>query len=195
MEPSGGRWPSRQEANQLLFEFTQSDALRKHGRAVEEAMRAYAGKFGETDPAEIEKWGIVGLLHDFDYEQNPTEDTHLHVGGGILRERGYAEELVLTIQSHADYMKIPRDTPMKKAIYACDELVGFIGACVKVRPSKKIADLPVASVVKRLKDKAFARSVDRSYVYGGAEALGLPLEDHIAFVIEALKPIAEEIGL
>jgi len=117
------------------------------------------------------------------------------VGGGILRERGYAEELVLTIQSHADYMKIPRDTSMKKAIYACDELVGFIGACVKVRPSKKIADLPVASVVKRLKDKAFARSVDRSYVYGGAQALGLPLEDHIAFVIEALKPIAEEIGL
>jgi len=195
MKPPGERWPSREEAGQLLFEFTKSDALRRHGRAVEEAMRAYAGKFGETDPIEIEKWGIVGLLHDFDYEQNPTEDAHLHVGGRILRERGYAEELVLTIQSHADYMKIPRDTPMKKAIYACDELVGFIGACVKVRPSKKIADLPVASVVKRLKDKAFARSVDRSYVYGGAEALGLPLEAHIAFVIEALKPIAEEIGL
>ena len=195
MQAPGGRWPSREEAAQLLFEFTKSDALRKHGRAVEEAMRAYARKFGVTNPAEIERWGIVGLLHDFDYEQNPTEDTHLHVGGGILRERGYAEELVQTIQSHADYMKIPRDTPMKKAIYACDELVGFIGACVKVRPSKKIADLPAASVVKRLKDKAFARSVDRSYVYGGAEALGLPLEDHIAFVIEALKPIADEIGL
>jgi predicted hydrolase (HD superfamily) len=189
------RWPTRAEAEDLLFEFTKSEALRRHGRAVEESMGAYARKFGVTDPAEIERWGIVGLLHDFDYEQNPTEDTHLHVGGRILRERGYAEELVLTIQSHADYMKIPRDTPMKKAIYACDELVGFIGACVKVRPSKKIDDLPVASVVKRLKDKAFARSVDRSYVYGGAEALGLPLEDHIAFVIEALKPIAEEIGL
>ena len=189
------RWPTRAEAEDLLFEFTKSEALRRHGRAVEESMRAYARKFGVTEPAEIERWGIVGLLHDFDYEQNPTEGTHLHVGGGILRERGYAEELVLTIQSHADYMKIPRDTSMKKAIYACDELVGFIGACVKVRPSKKIADLPVASVVKRLKDKAFARSVDRSYVYGGAQALGLPLEDHIAFVIEALKPIAEEIGL
>jgi predicted hydrolase (HD superfamily) len=188
-------WPTRAEAEHLLFEFTKSEALRRHGRAVEESMRAYARKFGVTDPAEIERWGIVGLLHDFDYEQNPTEDTHLHVGGGILRERGYAEELVLTIQSHADYMKIPRDTQMKKAIYACDELVGFIGACVKVRPSKKIADLPVASVVKRLKDKAFARSIDRSYVYGGAQALGLPLEDHVAFVIEALKPIAEEIGL
>ena len=158
-------------------------------------MRAYARKFGVTDPVEIERWGIVGLLHDFDYEQNPTEDTHLHVGGRILRERGYGEELVLTIQSHADYMKIPRDTPVKKAIYACDELVGFIGACVKVRPTKKVADLPPTSVVKRLKDKAFARSVDRSYVYGGAEALGVGLEEHISFVIEALKPIADEIGL
>lgn len=190
MEESTGRWPTRAEAESLLFEFTQSDALRKHGRAVEEAMRAYARRLGQTDPAEIEKWGIVGLLHDFDYEQNPTEDTHLHVGGRILRERGYAEDLVSTIQSHADYMKIPRDTPIKKAIYACDELVGFIGACVKVRPTKSIADLPATSVLKRLKDKAFARSVDRSYVYGGAEALGVPLEDHIAFLIEALRPIS-----
>jgi putative nucleotidyltransferase with HDIG domain len=188
-------WPTRAEAEALLFEFTKSEALRRHGRAVEEAMRAYASKFGVTDPIEIERWGIVGLLHDFDYEQNPTEDTHLHVGGRILRERGYPEELVLTIESHADYMKIPRDTPVKRAIYACDELVGFIGACVKVRPTKKIADLPATSVVKRLKDKAFARSVDRSYVYGGAEALGVALEEHISFVIEALKPIAEEIGL
>lgn len=195
MEDSAARWPTRAEAEALLFEFTKSEALRRHGRAVEEAMRAYARKFGVTDPVEVEHWGIVGLLHDFDYEQNPTEDTHLHIGGRILRERFYPEELVLTIQSHADYMNIPRDTSVKKAIYACDELVGFIGACVKVRPSKKIADLPVTSVVKRLKDKAFARSVDRSYVYGGAEALGTPLEEHIAFVIEALKPIADEIGL
>jgi putative nucleotidyltransferase with HDIG domain len=194
IEPAG-RWPTRAEAQALLFEFTQSEALRKHGRAVEEAMRACARRAGVADPAEIEKWGLVGLLHDFDYEQNPTEETHLHVGGRILAERGYAPEMIQTIQSHADYMKIPRDTPMKKAIYACDELVGFIGACVKVRPSRKIADLPVSSVVKRLKDKAFARSVDRSYVYGGAEALGLPLEEHIGFVIEALKPIADEIGL
>ncbi len=189
------RWPTRGEARALLFEFTQSDALRKHGRAVEEAMRACARRAGVTDEPEIERWGIVGMLHDFDYEQNPTEDTHLHVGGRILRERGYAEEMVETIQSHADFMKIQRDTPMKKAIYACDELVGFIGACVKVRPTKKIADLPASSVVKRLKDKAFARSVDRSYVYGGAEAVGVPLEEHIAFLIEALKPIADEIGL
>jgi predicted hydrolase (HD superfamily) len=189
------RWPSRSEAEALLFEFTKSEALRRHGRAVEEVMRAYARRFGVTDPSEVEKWGIVGLLHDFDYEQNPTEETHLHVGGRILADRGYAREMIETIQSHADYMGIPRDTPIKKAIYACDELTGFVGACVKVRPTKRVADLPVASVVKRLKDKAFARSVDRSYVYGGAEALGLPLEEHIGFVIEALKPIADEIGL
>ncbi len=189
------RWPTREEARALLFEFTQSDGLRKHGRAVEEAMRACARRAGVTDEDEITRWGIVGMLHDFDYEQNPTEDTHLHVGGRILRDRGYAEEMVRTIESHADYMKIPRDTPMKKAIYACDELVGFIGACVKVRPSKKLADLPASSVLKRLKDKAFARSVDRSYVYGGAEAVGVPLEEHVVFLIESLKPIADEIGL
>ena len=187
--------PTRAEAEALLFEFTKSDALRKHARAVEQAMRAYAGWYGITDPAEVGKWGMVGLLHDFDYEQNPTEDTHLHVGGRILRERGWPEEIVEAILSHGDYMKIPRDTPLKKAIYACDELTGFIGACVKVRPSKKIADLPVESVVKKLKDKAFARSVDRSYVYGGAEAVGRPLEEHVGFLIEALKPVAGEIGL
>jgi len=186
---------TRADAEALLFEFTQSDALRKHGRGVEEAMRAYAAWYQVTDPAEVEKWGIVGLLHDFDYERNPTEDTHLHVGGRILRERGYPEEIVEAICSHADYMNIPRDTPLKKAIYACDELVGFIGACVKVRPSKKIADLPVESVTKKLKDKAFARSVDRSCVYGGAAAVGRPLEEHVGFLIEALKPVAGEIGL
>jgi putative nucleotidyltransferase with HDIG domain len=187
--------PTRTDAEALLHEFTEGDALRKHGRAVEEAMRAYARWFGVTDPQEIEKWGIVGLLHDFDYEQNPSEETHLHVGQRVLRERGYPDEVVEAICSHADYMKIPRDTPLKKAIYACDELVGFIGACVKVRPSKKLADLPPESVVKKLKDKAFARSVDRSYVYGGTEAVGRPLPEHVAFLIEALKPIAEEIGL
>jgi predicted hydrolase (HD superfamily) len=187
--------PTRQDAEALLHEFTQSDALRKHGRAVEVAMRAYASWFGVTNSDEVETWGIVGLLHDFDYEQNPTEETHLHVGSGILRERGYSDEIIEAICSHADYMNIPRDTPLKKAIYACDELVGFIGACVKVRPSKKLDDLPVESVVKKLKDKAFARSVDRSYVYGGAEAIGRPLPEHVGFLIEALKPVADEIGL
>jgi predicted hydrolase (HD superfamily) len=186
---------TRAEAEALLFEFTQSDALRKHGRAVEQAMRAYAGFFGVEEPDEVEKWGIVGLLHDFDYEQNPTEDTHLHVGARVLSERGYPDAIIEAICSHADYMNIARDTPLKKAIYACDELVGFIGACVKVRPSKKLADLPVESVVKKLKDKAFARSVDRSYVYGGAAAIGRTIEEHVGFLIEALRPIAAEIGL
>jgi predicted hydrolase (HD superfamily) len=186
---------TRAEAEALLFEFTESDALRKHGRGVEEAMRAYAGWHGIEDPAEVEKWGIVGLLHDFDYEQNPTEETHLHVGRRILAERGWPEEIIEAICSHADYMGIPRDTPLKRSLYACDELVGFIGACVKVRPTKKVADLPVKSVTKKLKDKAFARSVDRACIYGGAEALGRPLPEHVEFVIASLVPIADEIGL
>jgi len=186
---------TRAEALALLHEFTQSDALRKHARGVEEAMRAYARWFGVTDAAEIEKWGIVGLLHDFDYEQNPTEATHLHVGTRVLRERGWPEDVIEAVASHADYMKIPRDTPLRKAIYACDEAVGFIGACVKVRPTKKIADLPAESVLKKLKDKAFARSVDRSYVYGGAEAVGRTLAEHVSFLIQALKPISDENGL
>jgi putative nucleotidyltransferase with HDIG domain len=186
---------SRADAEALLFEHTSSEALRRHARAVEEAMLAYARWHSVSDPAEIERWGIVGLLHDFDYEQNPTEETHLHVGCRILRERGYSEEIVAAIASHADYMGVPRDTTLKKALYACDELAGFIGACVKVRPSRKLADLPVASVVKRLKEKSFARSVDRACVYGGAEAVGRPLEEHIAFVIAALLPIADKLGL
>jgi putative nucleotidyltransferase with HDIG domain len=158
-------------------------------------MRAYARWFGVDDPAEIETWGLVGLLHDFDYEANPTPETHVHVGCRILRERGCPEEIVLAIASHADYMKIPRDTPLRKALYAADELVGFIGACVKVRPTRRISDLPVDSVVKKLKDKAFARSVDRAAVYGGAQAVGRPLEEHVAFVIESLVPVAGELGL
>jgi putative nucleotidyltransferase with HDIG domain len=186
---------TRAAAEALLFEFTQSEALRRHARGVEEAMRAYARWHGIEAPAEIEKWGVVGLLHDFDYEQNPTVETHLHVGCRILRERGFSEEIVEAIASHADYMGIPRDTPLKRSLYACDELVGFLGACVKVRPSKKLADLPVDSVVRKLKDKAFARSVDRTCLNGGAEGLGRALEEHIAFVIAALLPIADELGL
>jgi predicted hydrolase (HD superfamily) len=185
--------PTRAQAWDVLCEFTQSDALRKHARGVEEAMRAYARWFALPD--EQEKFGIVGMLHDFDYEQNPTEATHLHVGCRVLRERGWPEEIVEAVASHADYMQIARDTPLKKSIYACDELVGFIGACVKVRPTKKLADLPPESVVKKLKDKAFARSVDRSYVYGGAEAIGRPLLEHVTYLIEVLKPIADELGL
>ena len=187
--------PTRADAEAVLFEFTRSEALRRHARGVEEAMRAYARWFGVASPAEIEKWGIVGLLHDFDYEQNPAAETHLHVGCRILRERGFPEEIVDAIASHADTMGVPRDTPLRKALYGCDELVGFIGACVKVRPTKKVADLPVDSVVRKLKDKAFARSVDRACVHGGAEGLGRPLDEHVAFVIAALVPVADEIGL
>jgi putative nucleotidyltransferase with HDIG domain len=189
------RWIGRDAAWQLLCEFTQSDALRQHARGVEAALRAYAGWFGVGDAEELETWGIVGLLHDFDYEQNPTLETHVHVGCRILRERGCPEELIDAVASHADYMGIQRDTPLKKALYACDELVGFIGACVKVRPSRSLTDLPVASVIKKLKDKAFARSVDRQAVYDGAAAVGRPLAEHVAFVIESLKPIARELGL
>jgi len=122
--------PTRAEAEALLFEFTKSEALRRHARGVEEAIRAYARWHGVSDPAELETWGMVGLLHDFDYEQNPTTETHVHVGRRILRERGWPEEIVEAVASHADYMGIPRDTPLKKALYGCDELVGFIGACV-----------------------------------------------------------------
>jgi len=189
------RWIGRDTAWQLLCEFTQSDALRQHARGVEEALRAYARWYEISDPEEIEAWGIVGLLQDFDYEQNPTLETHVHVGRRILRERGCPEEMIEAIASHADYMGILRDTPLKKALYACDELVGFIGACVKVRPSRRLADLPVESVAKKLKDKAFARSVDRQAVYDGAAAIGRTLADHVAFVIESLKPIAGELGL
>jgi putative nucleotidyltransferase with HDIG domain len=188
-------WIGRAEAELLLFEFTPSVALRQHARGVEEALRAYARWYGIDDPQEIETWGIVGLLHDFDYEQNPTIETHVHVGCRILRERGCPEEIVAAIASHADYMGIARDTPLKKALFACDELVGFIGACVKVRPSRALADLPFESVVKKLKDKAFARAVDRQAVYEGAAAVGRPLAEHVAFLIAALKPIAAELGL
>jgi putative nucleotidyltransferase with HDIG domain len=187
--------PNRAQAEALLFEFTQSEALRRHARGVEQAMRAYARWYRIEDAAEVEKWGIVGLLHDFDYEQNQTAETHLHVGCRVLRERGWPEEIVQAIGSHADYMGIPRDTPLRKALYGCDELVGFIGACVKVRPTRRVADLPVDSVIRKLKDKAFARSIDRACVYGGAEALGRTLEEHVAFVIAALVPIADELGL
>jgi putative nucleotidyltransferase with HDIG domain len=186
---------TRAQAEALLFEFTQSEALRRHARGVEEAMRAYARWHGVNDASEIERWGIVGLLHDFDYEQNPTEETHVHVGCRVLRDRGWDEEIVEAVASHADYMGIPRDTPLKRSLYGCDELVGFIGACVKVRPTRKLADLPVDSVLRKLKDKAFARSVDRACVYGGAEGLGRSLNEHIAFVIAALVPIADELGL
>ncbi|MCL6548743.1 MAG: HDIG domain-containing protein [Alicyclobacillus sp.] len=154
-------------------------------------MRAYAEKFGE-DP---ELWGITGLLHDFDYEQHPTPEEHTIVGARILREQGYPEELVHAVQAHADYNHLPRNTRLAQALYACDELCGFIMAVAMVRPTRNLADVEVKSVKKKLKDKAFARGVNRDDVYRGAEELGVPLEEHIAFVIAALTRVAAELGL
>ena len=154
-------------------------------------MRAYARKFGEDE----ETWGVVGLIHDFDYEENPTEETHVHVGTRILKEKGYPEELVRAVASHADYMGVSRESSMEKTLYAVDELTGFIIAAALIRPSRKLSDLPVKSVKKRFKDKAFARGVDREAIFRGAEELGVPIDDHIRFVIDALLPIADDLGV
>lgn len=175
----------------LLTEYTKSESLIKHALAVEAAMRAYARRFGE-DP---DRWGVVGLIHDFDYEQNPTWETHVYEGIRILRERGWPEDMVLVVASHANYMDVPRDDPMRKALFAVDELSGFISAVALVRPSKSVMDVEPSSVKKKMKDKAFARSVSREDIVSGAEALGVPLEEHIAFVTEAMKEKAGELGL
>jgi putative nucleotidyltransferase with HDIG domain len=179
--------PDRAQAWALLTEFTDNPALIKHALAVEAAMRAYARLFGEDEEA----WGVVGLVHDFDYQQNPTEDTHLHVGTRLLRERGWPEERIRAIASHADYMGVPRDTPMARTLFAVDELAGFLTACALVRPDRSIAQVNPSSVRKKLKDKAFARGVNRDDVRGGAEALGVDLDEHIAFVRDAMATIAD----
>jgi len=183
--------PTYEDALKLLFEYTESENLRKHAFAVESAIRAYARKFGEDE----EKWAIVGLLHDFDYEKFPTPDQHPWVGSKILEERGYPEDIRKAILGHADYTGVPRDTLMAKVLYACDELCGFITAVALVRPNKKLEEVTVESVKKKLKDKAFARSVNREDIYKGAEELGIPLDEHIQFVIEAMKSIADKLGL
>ncbi|HEY6951004.1 MAG TPA: HD domain-containing protein, partial [Bacteroidota bacterium] len=178
-----------EEALSLMQEYTQNDSLRKHMYAVEAAMRAYARKFN----ADEELWGIVGVLHDFDYEKYPNAPDHPTKGSEILKEKGYSEEVRRTILSHADYTNVPRDTQMAKTLYACDELCGFIIACSVVRPNK-IADLEVSSVKKKMKDKAFARNVSREDIQKGAEELGIPLDEHIKFVIEALKGVSGRLG-
>ncbi len=183
--------PTRDDAWKLLNEFTTNPSLIKHALAVEAAMRAYAAKLG-GDP---EEWGIVGLIHDFDYEQNPTEDTHLWAARRILAERGWPEEWIRAVCSHADYMGIPRDTPMARALFAVDELTGFLTACALVRPDKAIANVKVKSVKKKLKDRAFARGVNREDVRRGAEELGVDLDEHIAFVRDAMAGIAAELEL
>ncbi len=187
---------NRDEALALMHEYTETDALRKHMYAVEAAMRAYAEKYGE-DP---DTWGLVGLLHDFDYERypnpghSPTEE-HPSFGVRLLRERALPEPLCTAILGHASYTGVPRESRLAKALYAVDELCGFLMACALVRPSKSLQDLTVKSVKKKLKDKAFARGVNRDEVREGAEELGVPLEDHIQFVIEALRPVEDRLGL
>jgi len=175
----------------LLTEFTHSESLRKHALAVEACMRAYARKAG----ADEELWGMVGLLHDFDYEKYPSAEDHPFKGVEILKERGYSEEVRRAILSHAQYSGVARVSPLEKTLFACDELAGFITACALVKPGKSLAEVEAPSVKKKLKDKAFARSVDREDIVEGATDLGLDLEEHIAFCIEAMKPIAKELGL
>jgi putative nucleotidyltransferase with HDIG domain len=179
-----------QDALQLMHEYTKNEALRKHMYAVEAAMRAYAKKFGQDE----EKWAIVGILHDFDYEMYPTAPDHPLKGSEILKEKGYPEDVRRAILGHASYAKIPRDTKMAQVLYACDELCGFISACSVVRPNK-IADLEASSVKKKLKDKAFARNVSREDIQQGTQELGIPLEEHIQFVIDAMKVDAARLGL
>jgi putative nucleotidyltransferase with HDIG domain len=187
---------NRDEALALMHEYTASDALRRHMYAVEGAMRACARKYGEDE----EKWGVVGLLHDFDYERYPNDahsptDEHPSHGVGVLRERGIEEDILAAIMGHASYTGVPRESSMAKSLFAVDELCGFLTACALVRPSRSLQDLTVKSVKKKLKDKAFARGVNRDEVRQGAEELGVPLEEHVQFVIEALRPIEQDLGL
>ncbi len=181
---------TRTDALNLLQEYTKSEALLKHMYAVEAAMRAYARKFGEDE----ETWGIVGLLHDFDYEKYPNAPDHPLKGSEVLKEKGYPEEVRTAILGHATYTGVPRETQMAKTLYACDELCGFIVACSLIRPNK-ISDLEVSSVKKKLKDKGFARNVSREDIMQGTAELGVPLDEHIRFVIDAMKGIAPELGL
>ena len=183
--------PTREEAHELLCERVHGGNLRKHAYAVEAAMRLYAEKLG-GDPDE---WGLVGLLHDLDYEQYPQAPDHPTHAGEILRERGYPEHLVRAVLSHADYMGIPRETPMEKALFAIDELTGFIVAVALVRPTRSIMDVEVKSVRKKMKDKAFAAAVGREDIAAGAEELGIPLDEHIGNVVRAMQGIAAELGL
>jgi putative nucleotidyltransferase with HDIG domain len=182
----------------LLTEFTQSESLRKHALAVEACMRAYARKFageGKVNAADEEKWAITGLLHDFDYEKYPTAEEHPFAGNKILREKGYPEDVMRCILSHANYSGVARESLMEKALFACDELSGLITAAALVKPTKNIADLDAQSVRKKMKDKAFARSVSREDITSGAQDLGVELMDHITFCIEAMKGRAKELGL
>ncbi|MCY0887789.1 MAG: HDIG domain-containing protein [Alicyclobacillaceae bacterium] len=182
---------TRQEALSLLHEYTQSESLLRHAYAVEAVCRAYARQFGESE----EWYGLAGLLHDFDYERYPTPEEHTVVGARILEEHGYPPEVIYAIRAHADYNHLERNTLLAKVLFAADEVSGFVMAVTMVRPTRNLAELETKSVLKKLKDKAFARGVHREDVYQGAAELNIPLEQHIDFVIEALRPIAKELGL
>ncbi len=187
---------TRDEALTIMHEYTASDSLRKHMYAVEAAMRACARRAGEDEGT----WGLVGLLHDFDYERWPNEahsptEGHPAEGVRLLAQRGLPEPLQRAILGHASYSGVPRDTPMARALFAVDELCGFLVACALVRPSKSLADLEVSSVKKKLKDKAFARGVNRDEVRQGALEVGVDLDQHIQFVLEALRPVERSLGL
>lgn len=175
----------------ILKEYTKSESLLKHAFAVESCVKAYAEKFNE----DVNYWGNVALLHDFDYEMYPTAEEHPFKGNEILKEKGFDEEFRLSIMSHADYTNIHRETKLMKTLYACDELAGFITAVAYVRPSKSIDEVDVKSVLKKMKDKAFARAVNREDIINGAAQLEIPLEEHIAFCIEAMKKNKELLGL
>jgi predicted hydrolase (HD superfamily) len=182
---------NRDDAWRLLNEYTKSDSLLKHAMGVEAAVRGYARSFGEDE----EGWGIVGLLHDFDYERWPTPEDHPFRGCEILREQGYPEWVTRAILSHADYSGVARESRLEKTLWGCDEMAGFVTAASLVRPSKSILDLEPSSVMKRMKDKAFARAVKREDLKKGAEDLGLPLEEHIGNVITFMRERADALGL
>ncbi len=181
---------NRNEALNIMHEYTKNDALRKHMYAVEAAMRAYARKFGEDE----EMWGVVGILHDFDYEMYPNIPDHPLKGSEILKARGVSEEIRTAILGHASFTNVPRQTLMAKTLFAVDELCGFISACALVRPNK-ISDLEASSVKKKMKDKAFAKNVNRDEIIQGAEELNIELTEHINFTIEAMRSIASELNL
>lgn len=182
---------NRDTALSVVEEHAKSDSLRKHLLAVEACMRAYARRYGEDE----ERWAVAGLVHDFDWEVCPTPESHPAYGAEILRERGFPEDVVRAMMSHGNHTGITRETLMEKALFACDELSGFVTAVALVRPTRSLADTTVPSVKRKMKDKRFAASVSRDDIVQGAEELGVDLDEHIAFVIEALKPVASQIGL
>lgn len=182
---------NREYCLSLLQEYTKSDSLLKHAYAVETCVRAYAEKLNE----DVAYWGNVALLHDFDYEKYPTAEEHPFKGAEILKEKGFDEEFISSILSHADYSGVPRDTILKKVLFACDELAGFITAVTYVRPSKSVDEVEVSSVKKKMKDKAFARAVNRDDIVKGAEGINIPLDEHIDFCIHAMRKNKELLGL